>query len=467
MAEVVSITRSSLLEAERFASSQVIPANQTLPVSTISSGGDAGEAAAIDSLSLACDEACSAIANRLASLERYDHALEIGLTIRQDWHRVEALLELINRHSYRPDQIEAVCKSIRSTMSSKLRSLGLIRLSVHLPTVQCAAAQRESLNAANSISETRHHIEALVAIAAYLGEPFRENVLNQTLNLASSMRDGARKNEIVSWLVPRIAALGHASEALKAAQAIDDEISRAIALTNLAPTFTPQSADDLLREALRIHQRKSTAEVLVDFVTDLPESLLSDALEAIKGIGDETLKTKAFIRIAERIPEPLMHTAAQVAKALSSAPSRATALNALIPRMRSGDRSAAFQLALQDARAIEKNAVRSRVLGELSLHTTGPLKADIVREALGSARRMGLSQPYQMALTNLAPRLAELRPDELYPLWSEVIRDFTLIGRDDALDYVRILLPVIKALGGAEAVAEVVHAIQEVGRWWA
>lgn len=80
---------------------------------------------------------------------------------------------------------------------------------------------------------------------------------------------------------------------------------------------------------------------------------------------------------------------------------------------------------------------------------------------------MGLSQPYQMALTNLAPRLAELRPDELYPLWSEVIRDFTLIGRDDALDYVRILLPVIKALGGAEAVAEVVHAIQEVGRWWA
>ena len=55
---------------------------------------------------------------------------------------------------------------------------------------------------------------------------------------------------------------------------------------------------------------------------------------------------------------------------------------------------------------------------------------------------------------------------QLYPLWSEILRDLTPLGREDALVYVQDLYPLVNTLGGAEAVAEVVQAIRDVARWW-
>ena len=43
-----------------------------------------------------------------------------------------------------------------------------------------------------------------------------------------------------------------------------------------------------------------------------------------------------------------------------------------------------------------------------------------------------------------------------------------LVGhtRENLLSDLRALEPVIAALGGAQAVVETFHAIQDVGRWW-
>ena len=48
------------------------------------------------------------------------------------------------------------------------------------------------------------------------------------------------------------------------------------------------------------------------------------------------------------------------------------------------------------------------------MHLEGQERRDVLRDALGSARRLGSSWHNQQALENLAPRLAELPSADLY-----------------------------------------------------
>ncbi len=70
------------------------------------------------------------------------------------------------------------------------------------------------------------------------------------------------------------------------------------------------------------------------------------------------------------------------------------------------------------------------------------------------------------ALAALAPRLSNLSTAGLYRLWAETIPVLANRGREDLLDDLRVLGPVVLQLGGRTAVAEIFKAIQDVCRWW-
>ena len=71
-------------------------------------------------------------------------------------------------------------------------------------------------------------------------------------------------------------------------------------------------------------------------------------------------------------------------------------------------------------------------------------------------------------LAALAPHLVNLSPGTLYPLWYATLQLAATRTRKDLLIDLRALVPVLAALGGAEAVAvaETFRAIQDVGQWW-
>ena len=69
-------------------------------------------------------------------------------------------------------------------------------------------------------------------------------------------------------------------------------------------------------------------------------------------------------------------------------------------------------------------------------------------------------------VVRLAPYLTELSHDELYSLWREILPILAAHTRSDLLSDLHTLTPVIATLGGAEAVEETFHAIQDVSRWW-
>ena len=122
--------------------------------------------------------------------------------------------------------------------------------------------------------------------------------------------------------------------------------------------------------------------------------------------------------------------------------------------------------ALEAARAIEDEWHRSPALAALAPHL-GPTERDrALGEALEAARAIGNEGSRSQALAALAPQLAELTPATLSPLWSRTLRLLATRTRRDLLRDLIALVPVLAALGGAEAAAETFRAIQDVGRWW-
>ncbi len=119
--------------------------------------------------------------------------------------------------------------------------------------------------------------------------------------------------------------------------------------------------------------------------------------------------------------------------------------------------------ALEAARAIGDEWSRSQALAALAPHL-----APRRRSARRWRRRgpSGTSESRSEVLAALAPRLAELPPATLSPLWSRTIRLSATRTREGLLGDLCALVPVLAALGGAEATAETFRAIQDVGRWW-
>jgi hypothetical protein len=121
--------------------------------------------------------------------------------------------------------------------------------------------------------------------------------------------------------------------------------------------------------------------------------------------------------------------------------------------------------ALAAARAIRNEDNRAEALRDLAPHLPEPL----LREALAAAREIGDAEHRAEALAGLAPRLAEWARQEraaVHAAWVLALHALAARTRKDLFSDLRALSPVIATLGGAAAVAETFHAIQEVGRWW-
>ncbi len=90
----------------------------------------------------------------------------------------------------------------------------------------------------------------------------------------------------------------------------------------------------------------------------------------------------------------------------------------------------------------------------------------LLLEALAAAQAIEDEGDRAKALEALAQRLVERPVEELRSLWPGLLAHLTQRSRKDLLSDLRALTPVITKLGGDEAIDELFHAIQDVGRWW-
>ncbi|NEO75121.1 MAG: hypothetical protein F6J99_02125 [Moorea sp. SIO4G3] len=184
-------------------------------------------------------------------------------------------------------------------------------------------------------------------------------------------------------------------EALKITQAITDESDRAYALREIAPQLPESLLPQALEAARAITNESSRAIALSELAQQLPE-ILSEALEAARAITDESYRAYPLRRLAQQLPE-ILPEALEAAQALTKESSRAYALSKLTPQL-----PEILPEALEAARAITDESDRAYALRELTPHLP-----EILPEALEAARVITKESRRAYALEKIAPQLSE------------------------------------------------------------
>ncbi|GCA88469.1 NB-ARC domain-containing protein [Microcystis aeruginosa] len=190
-------------------------------------------------------------------------------------------------------------------------------------------------------------------------------------------------------------------EALEIARGIGDKSDRAWALTELVPHL-PEVLPEALEVARGIGKETDRAWALTRFVSRLPE-VLPEALAVARGIGDEFDRASALTRFVSRLPEVLPEALA-VARGIGDEYYRAIALTRFVSRL-----PEVLPEALAVARGIGDEDKRIKAWIDLAPH----FPESLLPEALEVAKEIRSESTRAWALTGLVPHLPEVLPEAL------------------------------------------------------
>ncbi|BAY29523.1 regulatory protein [Nostoc carneum NIES-2107] len=180
-----------------------------------------------------------------------------------------------------------------------------------------------------------------------------------------------------------------------------------------------------------------------------------EALAATRAIQSESDRAYALSALADKLPE-LLREALAAARVIQDEYYRADALSALASKL-----PEVLPEALSATRAIQNEYYRAYALSALA----GKLP-EVLPEALSATRAIQNEYYRAYALSALASGLSKMPNAKLFPLWQDTLDELYVQTRPNLLQDIKALFPVIFALGGEAATAEVARAIIDVGRWW-
>ncbi|WGV27274.1 NB-ARC domain-containing protein [Halotia branconii] len=415
-------------------------------------------------------DALSALADKLPP-ELLPEALAAARAIEDESHRLYALNALADKL---PEVLPEALAAARTIQYESHRADALNALADKLPEVL-----PEALAAARTIQYESHRADALSALADKLPE-----VLPEALAAARAIQDEKYRANALSALADKLPEV--LPEALAAARAIQDEKYRANALSALADKL-PEVLPEALSAARAIQYESHRADALSALADKLPPELLPKALAAARTIQYESHRVYALNALADKLPEVLPEALA-AARAIQDELHRVYALNALadklpevLPEALAAARTIQYELhrvyalnalatdilpevlpeALTAARAIQDEKYRASALSALA-----DKLPEVLPEALTAARAIQDESHRADALGALASGLSKMPNTKLFPVWQDTLDELSLRTRPNLLADIKALFPVIFALGGEVATAEVAHAIIDVGRWW-
>ena len=342
-------------------------------------------------------------------------------------------------------------------------------LRVLLPRLAALGYPDEALNVMQAISDENGRADVLTALVSHLSEP----LLCQALEVAQVIQNTDARACALGELAFRFVELGFPEEALAITQVIGNGHWRADVIVALAPYLSEPWRSQALEVARAIQDTDDRAHALMGLAPLVSEELQHEELDAVQ----ERLRLKIGIPLTYHQPREI---------GLSN--EERELVQAAFRSAKQGDPQKALS-----ALCTITHQFRASELEKLMPHLPEELKGEALREALRAActlqgsiitaRRatVTLSNAHNRAealafsnasnrvevLRDLVPHLTELPPAILYPLWREALHILAGSKRQELLQDLGELAPVIEALGGREAVEEAAQAVQDVGRWWA
>jgi hypothetical protein len=360
---------------------------------------------------------------------------------------------------------------------------------------------RHAVNTAHQINEPGPRAATLAGLARSLAELDHPT---EALETARSIEDVWWRDKAMESLSFRLATLGHSELAIEAVLGIPAPRLRAKTLITLAPRLPEPYRRKAALEALAAVSTLSTTEIQGLEIESLILQLMdmgrpSDALTAAKWIQDARSRARVLTRISSALEQPeremSLREASEAASDIHDPYARASASLALIPLVGPSNREqilrdtiTAFQTstklsragvlstiahylvelscsaeALRVARMIEDAHQRQPTLSRLALQL---IKSNFPHEAVEAAFSLRNERPKPEFFKELPYRLNAESTESLLRLWNHAYPGLVRCNREDALVWLQALSPIIKRLGGEEAVSLTCRGIQDVGRWW-
>jgi len=143
-----------------------------------------------------------------------------------------------------------------------------------------------------------------------------------------------------------------------------------------------------------------------------------------------------------------------------------TVLTGLVPHLPEASREAILQDALSTAQEIEDEWYRAEALNGLIPHLPAALRETALREIMCATFEMRWEKTRAENLAKLMSQLMELSPSALLSFWQKLLRHLVQHSRQEFLEELPALTPIVVKLGRNEAIVELFRTIQDVGRWW-
>jgi hypothetical protein len=378
-----------------------------------------------------------------------------------------------------------VLAGVRAARDDAVRVKAVAALADGSPDQASAGILARALEDAAHVHDGRERVQTLAELAPRFDEPAATELLAQALREASALENDLARESALRLLGPLLPpALAEAALA-----AAGSPYAAAGAIGSLAEPRRAQAIAEALQTALAIEEPSAREVALNALAPLLPEELAERAFGATKEVTPEFVAAGALAALAPRLPERALPEAFELAEQMHPS-SRATALAALVPRMpraeaivaaaelQGGPYRAQALLALSPwseeelpavlpaARAIEEPVWHARVLLALRPAATAPLSEQLLDEALDATGRIPFEEPRSETLATALPQLVALPRQALLPRWRRLLSALEARSRADVLSAVAALAPVLKRIGGDEAVQESVDAIRDVAAWW-
>lgn len=386
-------------------------------------------------------------------------------------------------------------------------------LAPHLPEYLLQEQAAEALEVRDGyLGDLRRWASATVELAPYLPE----SLLRNALTVASDPHNEYRAIALAR-LVPRLAELGYPNEAL---EVVDRRDNWSTEDWDSSPRNGPFTYMTGPRRVVLAHEKRRVA-ALINLLPYLPQRLRYEALRIAQEIGNAGLRAKALAILTRYLPEALREDVLEAAMEATQKPQKETdrvmGLAAILPHLSEPLRAQTLQRALVAAKQVQGDQgkglfkaedERTQALIELACRLAEigqseealrmaeglPQRWSLLINESPRAKALAKSAPYfsrdlmepalkmaqalpgrekhhsgnsrAMALAGLAKRLASFSPTSIMPIWRETLPALATRTRENLLEDLGALAPVIQILGGEESVAETFHAIQDVGRWW-
>lgn len=398
-------------------------------------------------------------------------ARDMGDVVRRSW--VLVLSAACLPESLSDQALQYGLASAQASGDSTVKALLLEGLATYLPVDRLT----EALDMAAGIHSASDRAYALTALAADLPEPMKHNALDQALTAVEEIASASLRAERLIELIPQLpdgpkeAAV---RQAFATVQGIKGDRRDAHLLIQLLPHLTESLKDRGLEQALdaagAVKSKEYQMRLMVDLVPFLPERG-RDRIPSQARVIDELMqkrKWRTYIlpRLASHVPELVSaETLVKVfAEALSAVRRtendhrQAKDLQALFPWLP----EQLLVEALVSTREIESERWRAETLSKLIPY----LPDALLPEALAAASEIENVYDRSGVLVTISPRLVDLPAYNLGWLSRETAHALSVRTRRALLEDLPLVVPILVAAGGAEAVWDLFKAIQDVGRWW-